>query len=208
MSSPVTIWPSIDNYLDEYVKTTNRGGEADLYTRLYPGANRRVLMAFDFSALVPVGATITAATLSLYCYTKNASRTLTTQRLLRTDWVEAQSTWNIYKGDKTEVGAHSHWSTIGALSDGNDFTSTDGATTSLTGTGWLSWGVTNQVKTAFASVGGIAHFILSESGGANGSANYYYSRSYATDTSLRPKLYIEYTVPSAVTPSFLPFFWV
>jgi len=196
MSSPVTIIPTIDNSLQQDGATENHGNYPQLETRLTAGANRKSLLAFNFSALVPAGATITVATLKLNCYTYAASRTLTVQRLLRTDWVEMQSTWNIFK-------TSSNWGTAGALNATTDFTTTDAATTSLTGTGWLNWDVTNQVKTAFASVGGIAHFVLSESGGADGVVNQYHAREYTTNTALRPQLYIEYTVPSLTGAAFL-----
>lgn len=195
MSSPVTVAASKDNFISQDAATTNNNLTV-LCSRLSASACRRVIISFDFSASVPAGATITVATLNLYCYTYVAARTLTVQQLLRTDWHETQSTWNIYKTGAT-------WGTAGALNATTDFTSTDEATASLTGTGWLAWDVTNQVKTAFASVGGVAHFVMSESGGAAGVVNNYASRTYTANTTLRPKLVIEYTLPAVTGAAFL-----
>lgn len=179
MASPVTIQPSLaDTYIRQDTPTTNYGGaslgiQADTY---------RAILKFDFSAVVPAGATITLATLSLYCTYWNAAATITVYRLLRTNWVEMEATWNKYK---TSLGS---WGTAGALGSGVDFTPTDAAT-AATVTGWLNVTVTAQVQTALVSVGRVAHFLAA---GAN--ADQYASREYA-DTAVRPKLYIEYTLP-------------
>lgn len=192
MASPVTIQPStIDTSLFKDAPTTNYGTNDSLYiaamnsgATLYAG-----ILKFDFSAVVPAGATITLATLSLNCASNVASRTITVYRLLRTDWVENQATWNIYKSG-------SNWGTAGALGSGVDFTSTDAATAaSVTNGEWLNENVTAQVQTALNSVGRVAHFLVRDLGTPNaGSGNIYSSRE-ATTTANRPKLYIEYAVP-------------
>jgi hypothetical protein len=193
MASPQTVQPSTaDNQILENVPNTNYGTET--YCGVAPTTNARAftLLTFDFSTVVPVGATITLATLSLYCAYSLENRTITCYRLLRTDWHETQSTWNIYK-------TSNNWGTAGALNATTDYTTTDAATATSVAVGqWLNETVTAQVQTALDSVAGVAHFLLVDAGATNASYNMYRSRSYAT-TSLRPKLYIEYTAPPFIT---------
>jgi hypothetical protein len=189
--SNVTIQPSTaDTYLSDGNPTTNYGAGTTVNLANISTLHWRSIVSFDFHSLVPSLATIISATLSMYFYSFATGRTLTVYRLLRTDWIEAQATWNIYK-------TGSNWGTAGALGSGVDFTPTDAvAMTSLNGAGWLSWNVKNQVQTARNSVGGVAHFIIEDTGApAAGTGQGMYSREYVVDTSLCPKLYIEYTTP-------------
>lgn len=189
MASPQLIQPSgADNMLYESASTTNYGTGDIVSIGPATGARARLACMWNFSAVVPAGATITLGRLSLLTYTTLASRTITAYRLLRADWVEAQATWTLYK-------TGSNWTTAGALSDGNDFTSTDVATAASVAAGqWLNETVTAQVQTALDSVGGVAHFLMVDEGASNASSNQYFSREWGTAIS-RPKLYIEYTVP-------------
>lgn len=189
MASPQTIQPStIDTFLTEASATNNAGTNIFLYVK--PTTSRlRTILTFDFSAVIPAGVTITLATLSLYTVTALASRTITVYRLLRTNWVEAQATWNIFK-------TSNNWGTAGALNTTTDITTTDAATSaSLSAAGWQAWTVTAQAQTALDSVSGMAHFLVADVGATVSGNLIYSSRQYTTDTSLRPKLYIEYTVP-------------
>lgn len=196
MASPVTIQPSgSDVRLAEDTPNSNYGGNAYLETQTTISHRQDSLLAFNVSAVVPAGATITLAILSLLCQGTVASRTITVYRLLRTDWVGTEATWNVYK-------AGSNWGTAGALGSGVDFTPTDAATAASVAAGqWLNETVTAQVRTALDSIGGVAHFLVADVGAAVAGANIFYGRRYAT-TGNRPKLYIEYTVP-AVGPAFL-----
>lgn len=193
MASPQTIQPStIDTNLSKPSPTTNYGTSSTITVQPVPLGPVRSILAFDFSAVVPAGATITLATLSLYCTFALASRTITVYRLLRTDWVETEATWNIYK-------TGSNWSTAGAFDTTNDITTTDAATaTSVSKNAWLDETVTAQVQTALDSVSGIAHFLIADTGGNGFGNNDYASSEYATSSS-RPKLYIEYTEAVSAT---------
>ena len=192
MASPQTMQPATaDTYINEAAATTNYGTAADFRIQKGTGSNQFSLLKFDFSSVVPAGATITLATLSLYAYTANGPDTLTAYRLLRTDWSESQATWNEYK-------TGSSWGTAGALNTTTDFTTDDSASGSVANNSaaWHNFTVTAQVQTARDSVSGVAHFKIIDT------ADYYYQRyrssNYTTDTSLRPKLYIEYTLPPAI----------
>lgn len=191
--SNVTIQPSnADTSLFMNAPTTNYGTNTKIYVLgYYAAGNNKIssILKFDFSAVVPAGATITLATLSLYCLQSVASRTITVYRLLRTDWVETGATWNVYK-------TGSNWGTAGALGSGVDFTPTDAASaTSVAADGWLNEIVTAQVQTALDSVGGVAHFFVADAAASSGGVSNNYSSNNDATTTLRPKLYIEYTLP-------------
>jgi hypothetical protein len=202
MSSPVTIQPSsADTFFDPSHATTNYGTDTTLHTR--PkwttgfDERRRIAIKFDFSAAVPAGATISLATLSLYDGTPSSDsrRTITVSRLLRTDWVDTEALWAVYK-------TGSNWGTAGALNTTSDVSTTDAAVSdSPASAGWQNWTVTAQVQTARDSVGGIAHFLVADEGGDSATAGNIYCSRENTNTSLLPKLYIEYTVPGATAPT-------
>lgn len=190
MASPVTIQPATaDTYIYDGAPTTNYGSLAYFSIKTDTGTVRHVVLSFDFSASVPAGATITLATLSLYAYTVAAGRTIGCFRLRRTDWAGSQATWNRYKTD-------TDWGTAGALNTDTDIDAADAAdSASLSSAGWQNWTVTAQVQYALTNVAGIAHFFLRDTGAANAAGQGYRSSQYATDTTLCPKLTIEYAVP-------------
>lgn len=193
MANPVTIQPSgKDTYLNQYAPTTNYGTAISFSVQSRTGYKYRAILSFDFSAVIPAGATITLATLSLYCTQGYVTRTITVYRLLCTDWVETEATWTIYK-------TGSNWGTAGALGSGVDFTPTDAATAvSAVGGQWLNETVTAQVQTALDSVAGVAHFLVADMGGSASNTMMYRPREYTT-ASLCPKLYIEYTLPPSTS---------
>lgn len=191
MSSPVTIQPSTaDTFLSEANPTTNYCNDVSIQSSPGYPPRLRSPFSFDFSAVVPAGATVTKAILSLYSWAYTTGRTLTVFRLLRTDWVELEATWNQFK-------AGSAWVAAGALGVESDYTVTDLAiAASPSVAAWVTWDVTNQVKTARDTVGGVAHFLLADTMNISSSAtNTFRSRNYVTDPTLRPKLYIEYVMP-------------
>jgi hypothetical protein len=184
----VTIQPSTkDCYLYEVNKTTNYGVSNNAVgVQSIANSRARGLVSFNFSASVPAGATITAATLSMYAYNVSSGMPIVVSRMLHAgwnDWVESEATWNNYKNNYT-------WTTAGALNTTSDYTTVDSASANCPASvGWMSWNVQNQVQTARDSVLGVANFLLSTTQ-TTGYVNLY-SRKFAT-TSLRPKLYIEY----------------
>lgn len=183
-----------DADINQAAATTNYGTNAGLFinARSALSQTRHLLLSFDFSSFVPAGATITLATLRLMAYTPASGRTIGCYRLRRTDWVESEATWNIYK-------TGSNWTTAGALDTTNDHDTTDGATSSsLASAGFQDWTVTAQVQTALDTYSGIAYFFLKDTGASAVAEQAYRSSNYSTDPSACPQLYIEYTAPSAI----------
>lgn len=189
--STLIIQPStIDNWLQSALPTTNYGGDITLSVQEYSGGSPhnygRTIIKFDFSSL-PVDAIISAASLGLYsAYQEgSAGRTYWAYELTQTEWVELESTWNIYKTGSAWAAA------------GGDFTTTDGASVTVPAVpAWLSWNVLNLVKHFQASHGKIAHFLIKDgTEGVSGTFTSLKSREYIVNTSLCPKLVITYTVP-------------
>ena len=194
MASPQTIQPATaDTYLWSSNADTNLSTGAGLGVCPFSASERRAIITFDFSANVPAGATITLATLSLYATGGVTGRTISCYRLLRTDWVATEATWNHYKGT-------TDWGTAGAKNTTTDISTTDvAAAASVASTNWLELTVTAQTQTARDSISGIAHFCVADAGESVTTAQSYCS-SEGTTESQRPKLYIEYTVPSTFIP--------
>lgn len=168
------------------------GDEAILYlnARVTGAIRRYILLEFPLSDL-PSGAIISAATLSLYYYqwgTNNPGGTAcNVYKVRRSDWVEAEATWNSYK-------TGSNWGVAGCSDTLTDIDTSLNASTLFPANppAWIDWDVKTIVEDA---VNNSAPFEarLSLAGTANKLA-YIRSKEYGVDTSLRPKLVIEYTV--------------
>ncbi len=192
MASPLTVQPSgKDNWLYEGAATSNFGTSVDIQVNNTPAGyvQRSILeFAINWGTDIPAGATITSATLNLYYYNHGANdpagRTYWAYRLTRTDWVEIQSTWNIYK-------TGSNWT-----APGGDYTATDGASLAVpAGYGWMAWNVLAQVQ--YAQTNTVNVEFLVKDGTEDDATQYYalfHSNNYVVDTSLCPKLVIAYTI--------------
>lgn len=189
----ITIQPSNrDSYLSEGQANTNFGSELFMFVRDYAGAlkNARMVVNFPLSS-IPAGARILEATLQLYNYDGQAAdegQVVWAYKLTRTDWVEAQVTWNNYK-------AGSPWTT-----PGGDYVTSSPAGGSLTlpdtvgGAGWLEWIVTDIVDDAWSNSIDVNIVLRLESEPEQNplKAPLFYTRNYAVDTTLRPKLEVVY----------------
>ncbi len=148
-----TLNPSADTYLSQGGADTNYGTSADLKVGKYTNWNCTSVLTFNLAS-IPMPFTVIGARLSLYTTYADGAGTLAIARLLRTDWVEAQATWNIYK-------TGSNWGTAGALNASTDYTATDQVSTAgLAATNWVHFDLRSQVQYALDSVAGIAHFLL------------------------------------------------
>lgn len=186
---PVYIDPSLEiqdaGVEDSYMRAgtfsgDNFGSVDNLPVKEQAGDNgRRSIISFDFSSL-PAGVTIDSSTLELFAFVATAEGdTVDAKRVTRTDWVEAQVTWNDYK-------TSSAWT-----SGGGDFTETNKASSVCPAVdNWQSWDVKDQIQYARDNTSDIAHMIImltTESFAA------YKSTEHATSSD-HPKLTINYTV--------------
>lgn len=191
--STLIIQPSdIDAALFQVTPNTNEGASIYLYASSTLNDLNRSVLKFDFSAL-PSGATISAATLSLYRAggaTGAVGRTYCLYELTQTGWVELEVTWNSYK-------TGSAWTT-----PGGDYTTTDGASLTVpSAPNWMGWNVLALVQHFRSAHGKVAHFLLKDEteGTASNYYSYFWSREYAVDTTLCPKLEITYTTVTHYT---------
>ena len=189
----LTVQPSAkDSTLQQIAPTINYGSAAAIYVADRDGSrNARAVIEFDISGL-PVDMAITSATLSLYYYDYHAAdgygnpsgKTVWAYKLTRTDWVEAQVTWNIYK-------TANNWTTAGG--DYVTVTPSGGSTTFPAAAGaWMNWNVKAIVQNAYSN-GNPAEFLVrfATESRAGGSFSYFYSKEHAT-AGTRPKLTIDY----------------
>jgi hypothetical protein len=182
-----------DAYIWEYNPTTNYANAVDVVVCTHSSDIREAtVIEFDASALV--GATIGSAVLSLYHYDDflgNGSQVVACAEMLRTDWVEAEATWNVYK-------TGSNWGTAGCMGAADrEVTSPAKVTATLPAfdvAAWVDWTITAIVAHCVASHGGIVRLTLyANAPDTNGGYRAFYSSDYTADTTQRPKLVINYT---------------
>lgn len=190
--SPVTIQPSSkDTYIRENAATTNYGSSTSLELYTYPIYWRRILIDFDVSSVA--GFDLTSSSMQLYYYlgTLATGIYVTAYRCRRIGadaWVEAQATWNIYK-------TGSNWGTTGAGSTSTDIDISITASSPVPGSyGWMSWDVLSASDDAIANRGNVLSLRLHFASDAVAATAAFYSKEYSTDTTLCPKLVVEYTV--------------
>jgi len=195
----------IDTGISSDLLTTN-GGSDTVYGvgdgSSVTSASYRFLIKPDLSS-IPAGSIVTSVTLSVYEYVvdyRNGGtnpNTVSVRRLLR-NWVESEATWSIYS-------TGNNWTTGGASSDSNDRVATASATFTVSNTSHnafiditgatLTDDVQKMVNGTYSNYG----WLFNSSGESNGDSqtdyNGFYSTNYSTDTTLRPKLVINYINP-------------
>ena len=188
----LNIAPAKDTKLFVYAPTTNYGSAEDVVVIDGGTYGMRSILEFSLSSL-PAGAVISSATLKLYYYYHAAAnpvgKEISAFKLTRTDWVELQATWNIYKTGNNWTAA------------GGDFVTSDpsgGTDLVPAGYGWMEWDIQDIVEDAqgnsdpveilmkFTTEPGVSYQVS------------WYSKEYGT-AEYRPKLTIEYTLPSKTT---------
>jgi hypothetical protein len=195
----LTIYPAMDTNLNANSPNYNCGS---FHTINVGSSNApsdfHSILKFDFSTL-PTGATITAATLSLYAYSiwvnDPVGRTYWAYELTQTGWVELEATWNSYKSG-------SGWATAGG-----DYTTGNGASTTVPANpGWINWNVLALCQHFQSAHGKIAHFLIKDS--VDGSSTWfgaYIMSKDVGDITLEPKLVITYNAPLQKGDFFLLF---
>lgn len=186
-----------DTYITSAAATTNFGTTTPAIMGQFLGSTYRILIEFDLQVggTIPAGSTITAAQLDLNIESVIAgggSAASHVYRLLRADWVETEATWNIYK-------TANNWTTAGAGSDGNDYTTTDGVAFNLrTSAGTLSiTGLATLVQDALDNRSSKLILLLRKDVTSDSITNSPSSSDSGTAGN-RPKLTVDYTPPSAI----------
>lgn len=167
----------------------NYGSLQSLQTGDLLNGNRRSILEFSLAGL-PSGVPLIAATLGLnyYLWTSHdpVGKTIWAYKLTRTDWVELESTWNIYK-------TGSNWT-----AGGGDYVTTSpagGSTTYPADYGWMSWNVLAIVQDAYDNTDP-AEFLMRYADESKNidtfTYSYWRSREYTDDTDLCPKLAVTY----------------
>lgn len=171
--------------------TINYGSDTDLLMSAGDTAGRiRVPLEFPivWGTDIPAGAALTAATLSLYIYqiVSSAGETIFAYRLTRTDWVELEATWDIYK-------TANNWTAAGG-----DYTETDGASAVVPADpAWMAWDILAQAQYAQANVVNIGLLLRHQTEAQVGSKYLRFrSNNYTIDLTLRPKLVVTYSLPA------------
>ena len=189
----LTIQPSAkDTFLNASPagRTINYGSNAEIELWDKVDNALRSILEFDIPSL-PAGATITSASLQLYYRAYNGAnpsgKTAWAYKLTRTDWVELQATWNIYKAGINWTAAGGDYVTSSPSGGSTTFPAAINA--------WMSWNVLAIIQDAY-NASKPAEFLVryeTESlSSPNDSEIAFHSKEYTVDTTLRPKLVIEY----------------
>jgi len=186
----LTVIPIKDNLLNSGGATSNYGTLTYMYLSAWSGGDIRSILSFDISSL-PAGVTINSATLSTYYQSalagNPAGRTVLLYKVRRNDWEEEQSTWNIFK-------TSNNWGTAGASNTTTDIdTSLSNSITMPAAGNWMNFDVKDIVENAIANSVNVNVLLRFETEGGVDNTARLWSREYTGDTSLRPKLVIEYT---------------
>jgi hypothetical protein len=199
---PIKIDPTLtiqgsgaDTWINGYAATTNYGSGTYIqpYYNSVTSYRGRALVNMSLSE-VPTGALINSADFSIYYYEYDTyspeGDTYYVYKVRRSDWVDSEATHNIYK-------TGSDWGTAGCTNTTSDIdTSVSSSATWRTGYGWQTFDVQDIVEDAISNSVNFNVRISTETAGIP----HAYSKEYATDTTKRPKLVINYTVaPDAPT---------
>ncbi|MBM3964384.1 MAG: DUF4347 domain-containing protein, partial [Planctomycetes bacterium] len=174
-----TFIASYDTYIKSNLPTTNYGSSTGLVVDKSGGGagNQRALLQFGLSD-IPVGATITSATLNLNA-TVNGGGNIEVYRVT-SSWTEAGATWNSRNGTN-------NWTTAGG-----DYAATAITTLNSAATGTLSFNITTLVSQWYA--GTYSNFGLLLGSSDTGTTTVTFS---SDEGAVAPQLVVAFTLPNA-----------
>lgn len=118
---------SMDNYIRDSSPTANNGTLSTVRIRGLTGDIQRILLSFPDITSISGTVTVSASSINLYA-TVNSGFTITVEaRKLLRNWVETESTHNIYS-------TGNNWTTAGAQGNGTDRNTTASSSTSVNNT--------------------------------------------------------------------------
>lgn len=189
-----------DNFIQENAPTDNNGTADFIWITDYASSVYRGLITFSVSDYTGASSTVSSAKLKLYYYGKvgqdPVGRQINVYKQRRNDWVEAESTWNVYK-------AANNWGTAGCSNTTSDYDATlTGNTTLPAAYGWIEIDITDIVKDAIDNVSSVVNLMVKMNDETKNAGTYsepqFYSSEYATDTTKRPKLEIIKTTSAII----------
>ncbi|MBA7590019.1 hypothetical protein ES708_32118 [subsurface metagenome] len=179
--------PSKDAYFLENSPGVNVGTAADLYLRPKTDNIRRIILEFPLAG-IPVAAVINLATLALFeTYNDKNEPIVWAYKLSRTDWVEIEATWLLYKTGSPWTTPGGDYVTVAPAGDSSlaipDALLDD----------WLYFDVTAIVQDAVdAAVAAEFLIRLDSEAGALTRSVVFRSKECGVDAE-RPKLTVDYT---------------
>ncbi|RPH40328.1 MAG: DNRLRE domain-containing protein, partial [Burkholderiales bacterium] len=191
--SPLIVGTSKDNAIYQAAATTNYGTITTIRVKDRTSNTIRSILETDISG-IPAGQTLTSATRGLYYYGYSdgdpVGKTLLVYKLTRTDWVEIESTWNIYKADN-------NWSSAGGDYD-SDGTPAAGSAIVPASAAWMSWDILAICQDAYTNGVAVEELIRCETEGLSSgySETKFWSKEYS-NAAYRPVLTIEYEAASS-----------
>ena len=160
------------------------------------GDLHRILIKFVGISAIPSNAIISSAVMSLYMYSEGSNQTLTyaMYRLLK-DWVETEATNEYYRATGQP------WGSTGADLIGTDIDSVVWCSGSFINNptyGWYNFSLSTSEFTKFINGTYLNYgWGLYGTGTVNNNSLYlFYSSDYNTNATLRPKLVVDYIIPS------------
>lgn len=162
---------SIDAHVNPGVPNTNFGDSANIDTGYVAGNFLRGLIRFDLSS-IPPSATIVSATMSLWERLNTGPTPTYAARRITESWDEMAVTWNT-RPARTDTGKVT-WVTVN--------------------NGWNNITLTAMVQAWVNGTNPNYGVYVDHDVESGTDRKIFHSSEYATDTSRRPKLVIEYTV--------------
>ncbi len=200
-----TLSPVKDNTLFEDINgaTSNGAGASVFVGNNSQGNARRALLAFDLSS-IPAGSAVTGVSLTMYMAQSQApTQTVTVHRVLA-GWGEGASNSGPSGGNGTDAAPgdatwlHREYDSLLWASAGGDFAAGSGAATVVGGVGFYTWSGAGLVADVQAWVDGALPndgWLLLGDEVTLSTSKRFVSRE-GTDVGQRPKLVVEYVVPS------------